>query len=62
MEVLFTKHLEAQTPNAASMDSYPDRPPELVPVDITNDTVAEVAGQLLEGDGPGGTDSVSLQH
>ena len=27
MEVLRAKHLEARTPTAAIMDSYPDRPP-----------------------------------
>ena len=29
---------------------------------ITNDTVTAVAGRLSGGDGPGGTDSVLLQH
>ena len=62
MEVLRAKHPEAQTPTAASLDSYPDRPPELTPVDITNDTVTAVAGRLSGGSGPGGTDLVSLQH
>ena len=62
MEVLRTKHPEAWTPTAASLDSYPDRPPEISPVDITYDTVTEVAGRLLGGAGPGGTDSVLLHH
>ena len=62
MEVLHAKHTEAWTPAAASLDSYPDRPLELTPVDITDDTVLVVAGKLLGGAGPGGTDSVSLQH
>ena len=62
MEVLCTKHPEARPPTAASMDSYPDRPPELVPVDSTNDTVTAVAGRLSGRACPGGTDSVSLQH
>ena len=62
MEVLRTKHPEAWTPTAASLDSYPGRPPELTPVDITEDTVTAVAGRLSGGDRPGGTDSVSLQH
>ena len=35
MEVLRAKHLESRTPTAASLDSYPDRPPEITPVDIT---------------------------
>ena len=31
-------------------------------VDITDDTVTAFAGRLLGGNGPGGTNSVSLQH
>ena len=62
MEVLRTKNPEACPPTAASMDSYPDRPTELIPVDIINNMVTEVAGRLSGGAGPGGTDSVSLQH
>ena len=44
MEVLRYKHPEARTPTAASLDSYPDRPPELTSLDITDDTVTAVAG------------------
>ena len=62
MEVLRTKHPEACTRTAASPDSYPDRPPEIVPVNITDDTATAVAGQLLGGASPGGTDSFRLQH
>ena len=62
MEVLRAKHPEARTPTAASLDSYPERPLDLTPVDITKDTVTAVAGRLLGGAGPGGTDLVSLQH
>ena len=62
MEVLNSKHPEAWTPTAESLDSYPDRPPQLTPVDITDDTVTAVAGRLSGGSGPGGTDSVLLQH
>ena len=36
--------------------------PEITPVDIIKDTVTAVVGRLLGGAGPGGTDSVSLQH
>ena len=60
--MLRAKHLEARTPTAVSLDLYPDRPPEFTPVDITEDTVMTVVGRLLGGAGPGGTDSVSLQH
>ena len=62
MEVFLAKHPEFRTPTAASLDLYPDRPPELTPVDITDDTMKAVAGRLSGGAGPGGTDSVSLQH
>ena len=61
-EVLRAKDPEAQTPTAASLDSYPDRLPVLTPVDIIDDTVKAVAGQLSRGAGPVRTDSVSLQH
>ena len=43
MEVLHIKHPDACPPTAASLDTYPERRPEIVPVDITNDTVVEVA-------------------
>ena len=62
MEVLLTKHPGSWTPTAASLDSYLGRPLELIPVDITKDTVTVVAGRLSVGAVPGGTDSVSLQH
>ena len=60
MEVLHTKHSKACTPTADSLDSYPDIPPELVPVEINDETVTEVAGRLSGGAGPVGTDSISL--
>ena len=62
MELLCTKHPEARAPIAASLDSYPDQPPELVPVDITDNTVMAVVGRLSGRAGPGGMDLVSLQH
>ena len=34
----------------------------MVPVDITDNVVAAMAGRLSEGAGPGGTALVSLQH
>ena len=46
MEVLRAKHPEAQTPTAVILESYPNRPQELTPVDITNDMVAVDEGQL----------------
>ena len=62
LEVLRSKHPEAQTPTAASLTTYTGCPPELTPVDITDDTVTAVVGRLSGGARPGGTDSVSLQH
>ena len=62
MEVLRTKHPDARPLSAACLDAYPNNPPEMVPVDITNDVVAAVAGRLSGGADPGGTDLVSLQH
>ena len=41
---------------------YPNRPPELTPVDITNGMVTAVAWRLSGGAGPGRTYLVSLQH
>ena len=62
MEVLRTKHTEACPLAAASLESYPDRPLDLVPVDTTGDTNPDVVGRISGGAGPGGTDSVRLQH
>ena len=62
LEVLRAKHPEARPPTAASLTPYTGCPPELTPVDITNDTVMAVAGRLSGGAGPRGTDSVLLQH
>ena len=62
MEVLQTKHLDERPPTAASLDTYPDRQPEIVPVYITNDTVTAVAGRLSGEAGLGGTDQVILHH
>ena len=60
--MLCTKLPDAHTPSAASLDAYPNNPPEIVPVDITDDVVVAVAGRLTGVAGTGGTDSVSLQH
>ena len=62
VEVLHAKHPDAQPPSAACLDAYPGPPSEMVPVDITDDVVSAVAGRLSGGAGPGGTDSISLQH
>ena len=62
LEVLHTKYPDARPPSAACIDAYPGKPPEMVPVDITYDVVSAVEGSLSGGAGPGGTDSISLQH
>ena len=62
MEVLHTKHPESRPPTVAILYLYLNLPPELVPVDITGDTVTVVVWRLSGGVGPGGLDSVSLQH
>ena len=62
IKVRRTKHLEAFVPTAASLDSYPDRPLEMVPLNITDNTMTAVTGRLSGEAGPGGKDSVSLQH
>ena len=54
MEVLHTKHPKARPLSAACMDVYPNNPPEMVPVDITDDVVLAVTGRLSGGAGPGG--------
>ena len=60
MEVLRTKHPDARLPSAACLDAYPNNPPEMFPVNITDDVVSAVAGHLLGGAGQGGlTQSVS---
>ena len=62
MELLHAKHPDARPPSAACLDAYPGKPPEMVPVDITDNGVSAVAGRLSGGAGPGGTDSLSLMH
>ena len=54
IEVLRTKHMDVCHPTAASLDTYQDPPLEIVPVDITNATVTEVAERLSGEAGPGG--------
>ena len=56
MEVLRTKHTDTLPPTAASLYTYMDRTPELVPVDINKDMVTEVSGRIFGGAKTGGTD------
>ena len=46
LEVIRTKHPDSRPPSAACLDTYPDKPPEMVPVDITDNLVSAVAGRL----------------
>ena len=62
MEVLRTKHPDARPPTATSLDTYPDPPTELVPMDITDDMVTEVARQLSGGAAIFEMELVSLQY
>ena len=54
MEVLCTKHLEALPLSTDNLDTYLDRPPNLVPVEITKYTVTKVVGRPSGGAGPEG--------
>ena len=62
MDVLCNKHPYACPSPAASLDTYPECPPELVPMDINDDTVTEVAGKIYGGAGKGGTDLLRLHN
>ena len=53
-EVLCTKNLDERPLTASILDRYTDLPPEIVPMDITDDTVTEVDGKLSGWARPGG--------
>ena len=46
IEVLSTKHPEARPPTASSLDSYPGQPPDLSPVNVTEDMVMKITGHI----------------
>ena len=54
IEVLCTKNLDERPLTASILDRYTDLPPEIVPMDITDDTVTEVDGKLSGWARPGG--------
>ena len=60
-DVLRSKHPEARTPDAAELEAY-DEVPDFVDLDITPTVVEKVARRLSGSAGPGGTDSIALQH
>ena len=62
MEVLCTKHPDACPLYSARLDSYTCQPLELVPAEITSETVTEILGHLSGVSRPRGMDLVSLQH
>ena len=62
LKVLHWKHPEARPLTASSSEAYQVKPPTLVPVDIINETVANVARKFSGSAGTGGTESVILQH
>ena len=62
LEVLHAKHPDARSPSDACLDAYPGTPPEMVPVNITDNVVLAVAGCLSGGARPWGTDLIILQH
>ena len=55
LEMLWGKHPESCAPLYISLDAYPGRPPELVPVKPTEDIVIEVVRRLSGGAGPWST-------
>ena len=61
-DVLQSKHPDARTPDPSDLEDHDGELPDFVPLDITEETVATIARRLSGGAGPGGTDSVSLQH
>ena len=46
LEVFHGKQPDARPPSAACLDAYPGKPPEMVPVEITDNVVLAVAGRL----------------
>ena len=62
LEVLRSKYPEARPRTAGSLEAYGGKPPEMVPVDITDAAVATIARRLSGAAAPGGVDFVSLQH
>ena len=62
MDMICVKHLEVRPFVEEIMDSHAEPYPELSSLYITYDTMMEVDWWLYRGNGPGGTDIVSLQH
>ena len=61
LEVLHSKHPEAVAPDATVLEDY-DILPEMMELDVTSETVTEVAAALSGAGGPCGVDAIALQH
>ena len=61
LEVLRSKHPEYRPPMASNLEAYGGKPPVLVPVGITDETVATIARKFSGAPEPGISESVSLQ-
>ena len=61
IDVLKSKHPDARVLDASVLEDYKTLP-NLVELDITEETVEQVARRLLGSAGPGGTDSAAVQH
>jgi hypothetical protein len=61
IDVLWSKHPDARVPDISVLEKY-ETLPDLVALDITEDTVEQVARRLSGSAGPGGTDSAAFQH
>ena len=59
VDVLREKHPVLIVPDNGVLKDY-DVIPELVPINITEDTVKKVSGRLTSVAGPGGIDAASL--
>ena len=62
LDFLRSNHPEARLTSAQIMEAYRGKPPAMVMVDITDATVDKVVQRLSFSEGPGGVDSISLQH
>jgi hypothetical protein len=60
-EVLLSKHPAARVPDTAKMPNFSEVP-DLVDLDITNETVEKVASRLSGSAGVGGSDSHAVSH
>ena len=62
LEVLRSKHPLACPSTARSLEAYGVKPLTMVPLDITDETMATVVRRLAGSAGPGGVDSISLKN